>query len=611
MSRLVAMVLLAVVPTVVLAGGLALSGVPARAQDTGGPQHGIAMHGEPLYGPDFTHFAYANPEAPTGGTLIRQPPPWQARAFDSLNPFIVQGRTAPGVRDYHFATLMARAWDEPFSLYGYVADTIETPADRSWVEFQLNPAAQFHDGTPVTVDDVIFSMETLREHGLPSFRRNYGFIETVERVGDLGVRFTLTDEAEYETPMVLALMPILSQAWYTENDVSRPSLEVPLGSGPYRIAGLEAGRQITYERVDDWWAADLPAFRGMYNFDVLRFDIYLDADVAFEAFKVGEYTWRREQNADNWAAQYTFPAVTDGRVTLQEIPHSRPSGMRAFVFNTRRPAFEDRRVRQALLAAFDFEWVNSILLRDQYRRIDSMFANSDLAAENLPSPGELALLEPFRDQLPPELFTEPPALPVSDGSGRNRNNLRTATALLREAGYTVEEGVLVDAAGAPFTFEIMLNNAGDERLGLAYTDMLRRLGIVATVRVVDSAQYRERLATYDYDMILNNWLVTLSPGTEQHFYWSSQSADTEGTRNYAGVRNPAVDALAIAIGNARSREDLRAAVRAFDRVLLWGAYGVPLYYSDVDRIAFWGELRWVEDYVPIYGTVLEAWWMAP
>ncbi len=602
MSRLVAVM--------VLAAGLVVPGV-AAAQETGGPRHGIAMHGEPLYGPDFTHFAYADPQAPKGGTLVRLPPPWQARAFDSLNPFIVQGRTAPAVRDYHFATLMARAWDEPFSLYGYVAETIETPPERDWVEFQLNPAARFHDGTPITVDDVIFSMETLREYGLPSFRRNYGFIHTVQRVGDRGVRFLLTDEAEYETPLVLALMPILSQTWYTENDITRPSLEVPLGSGPYRIADMEAGRQITYERVEDWWAADLPAFRGLHNFDVLQFDVYLDADVAFEAFKVGEYTWRREQDADNWASQYTFPAATDGRVTMLEVPHDRPSGMRGFVFNTRRAVFEDRRVRQALLAAFDFEWVNGTLLQDQYQRIDSMFANSDLAAEGLPSEGELALLEPFRDQLPPELFTTPLSLPASDGSGRNRTNLRTAAALLEAAGYRVEDGVLVDAAGTPFTFEIMLRSAGDERIALAFTDMLRRLGIVATVRVVDSAQYRERLATYDYDMILNHWLVTLSPGTEQHFYWSSQSAETEGTRNYAGVRDPVVDALAIAIGNARSREDLRAAVRAFDRVLLWGAYSVPLYYSEVDRIAFWGALRRVEDYVPTYGTVVEAWWSAP
>ncbi len=584
---------------------LAATFAGAASAQEGVIAHGIAMHGEPRYAADFTHLDYANPEAPRGGMLVQA----AVGTFDSLNPFIVLGRTAAGVRGYHFASLMARSWDEPFSLYGYVAQSIETPADRSWVAFRLNPDARFHDGTPITVDDVIFSMEALREHGIPGFRRNYARIASVERIGEDGVRFRFNDEADRETPLIIALMPILSRAYYSAHPVDQTTLEIPLGAGPYRITTVDPGRSITYARVEDWWADDLPMFRGLYNFDTLRFDYYRDASISLEAFKSGEYNFRREDNAERWASAYDFPAVASGEVTLLEMPHRRPDGMRAFVFNTRRPHFADPRVRRALAYAFDFEWINRSFLHEQYSRTDSLFVNSELAAQGVPEGDELVLLEPFRGQVPEALFTEPYALPTTDGSGNARANLRIARDMLQEAGWSVEDGVLTEeATGQAFSFEILLRDAADERIALAFADNLRRLGIQATVRTVDIAQYGARTDTYDFDMIVHHWRVTLSPGAEQNLYWGSTSATIEGTRNYAGVEDPVVDALIGALEDARDRDALVAAARALDRVLLWGHYVVPLYHNTTDRIAFWGDLRWVEDADPLYGLVVESFW---
>lgn len=580
--------------------------LPALADGTG-PSHGIAMHGEPLYPADFDHLSYADPDAPRGGTLVQA----ATGTFDSLNPFIVIGRTAAGVRAYHFASLMERSWDEPFSLYGYVARSIETPADRSWVAFRLNPDARFHDGTPITVDDVQFTMETLREHGTPGFRRNYDRIASVERIGDDGIRFTLNDEADRETPMIIALMPVLSRAYYTQHPIDRTSLDIPLGSGPYRISAVDPGRSIAFSRVEDWWADDLPVFRGMHNFTTLRFDYYRDTAIAIEAFKSGEYNFRRETSAEAWATDYDFPAARRGDVTLLEWPHHRPEGMSGFVFNSRRALFADPRVRRALIYAFDFEWINRTLLYGRYRRADSYFANSDLASHGLPEGAELALLEPLRDIVPAAAFTEPYTVPATDGSGRARDNLRTARDLLQDAGWTIDRGTLVDGDGRPFAFEILLNDPSDERIALAYADTLQRLGIQASVRTVDTAQYTARTATFDFDMIRFRWPVTLSPGAEQNLYWGSGSAATEGSRNYAGVEDAAVDALIGALEDARDRDALVAAARALDRVLLWGNYVVPLYYDTVDRIAFWGDLDWVRDADPLYGLVVESMWQVP
>jgi microcin C transport system substrate-binding protein len=590
-----------------IAAGLLAGGAQAGAAAQE-PSHAMAMHGAPAYAEGFDHFSYANPDAPEGGVLSRAVP----GSFDSLNPFIVAGRAAVGVRYYHFPSLMARSWDEPFSLYGYVAERVDLPPHRRWVTFHLHPEARFHDGTPITVDDVIFTMETLREVGLPSFRRNYGRIAGVERVGERGVRFRLTEEADRETPMILGLMPVLSRAYHRAHPLDRAGLDIPLGGGPYRIAEVEPGRRIVYERVEDWWAADLPAFRGQYNFDRLRFDYYRDDDVALEAFRAGAYVFRRESEAERWATDYDFPAVDAGEVTLLTLGHGRPSGLRGFVFNTRRAPFDDRRVRAALAHAFDFEWVNARLLQGQYERISGMFTNSPLAPRGLPGPAELELLEPFRATLPDEVFGPAFRPPSTDGPGGLRRNLRTARRLLAEAGWRVREGVLVHGdTGVPLAFEIVLRQASDERIALAYADTLARLGVRASVRTVDSAQYTERMHTYDFDVTINFWNVTLSPGAEQDYYWGSRSAGIEGTRNLPGVRLPAVDGLIGALEDALTYEDLTAAARALDRVLMWGYYVVPLHYLDRDLVAHWGDLRRVEGADPLYGTVVEAWWQAP
>ncbi len=568
-------------------------------------RHALAMHGAPLYPPGFDHLAYANPQAPKGGTLTRAVP----GSFDSLNPFIVRGQVAAGVRPYHFASLLARSWDEPFTLYGYVAETVAVPADRSSVTFTLNPAARFHDGTPITVDDVIFTMETLRENGLPSFRRNYDRISAVERTGVRGVRFVFDDSADRETPMILGLMPILSREYHASRAFDRTTLEPPLGSGPYRIAEVEPGRRISFSRVRNWWAADLPFFRGLFNFDTMRFDYYRDSDVALEAFKTGAYNFRREGSAETWVTDYEGPDIQAGLIAMVELPHGRPSGLHGFVFNTRRPVFADRRVRRALGLAFDFEWVNRTLLYGQYRRITGMFTNSPLAPTGPPQGEELAMLAPFRDTLPDQVFGPPFAPPETDGSGRNRTQLRQARELLAEAGWTVRDGALVNTiTGAPFAFEILLRDLSQERLALAFAGNLHRLGISPSIRTVDSAQYANRTDRYDFDMTITFWNVTLSPGAEQDFYWGSRSAGIPGTRNLAGVREPAIDALIDRLEDAADYETLRAAAAALDRVIMHGHYVIPLHFLDRDLIAYRGDLQRVEGYRPLYGTVVEAWW---
>jgi microcin C transport system substrate-binding protein len=591
-----------------LAGAAAFGALPLvarRARAQAAPAHGIAMHTALKYGPDFVHLEYANPDAPKGGALREA----AVGSFDSLNPFIVSGNKAAKVGDYLHARMLTRVWDEPFSLYGYVAEAVEMPDDRRSVSFWLNPKAAFHDGSPITVDDVIFTMETLREKGIPSARRAYGNIASADRIEDRGVRFNFVEGATREAPMLMGLMAVLSRAWFTANPLDQATLEPPLGSGPYKIAAIDAGRSISYQRVADWWAADLPAMRGLYNFDTLQYDYFRDATVALEAFKAGDETFRREDSAETWVSgAYDSPAVSDGRITMISLPQFRAQGMTGFAMNMRRPMFADERVRRAMILAFDFEWINKTLLAGQYKRIDSYFANSNLAARGTPEGAELALLEPFRDQLPPALFTTAPSLPSTDGSGRNRENLRAAQALLAEAGWVVSDGALQDASGAPFTFEIMLNTDKYQRIALAYVDQLQRLGARVSVRVVDSAQYVARQDGFDFDMIADTRGVTMSPGTEQALYWSSAMAGTPGSRNYVGLASPAVDSLIDDVANARNGDELQAAVHALDRVLLWGSHYVPFYYADRDFFAYWGNLQRVEDVDPLYGTVIESWW---
>ncbi len=566
--------------------------------------HAIAMHGEPKVGP-VSPFDFANPDAPVGGTLHRG----LTGTFDSLNPFIVPGTPAAGLRDYHFPALMYRSWDEPFTMYPYVAEAIETPADRSFAVFHLNPAARWHDGTPITVEDVLFSMETLREFGTPGFRRTYGRIAAAYRVDTHAVRFDFTEDADRETPLLIALMPLLQRAWWQDRTFNETTLDIPVGAGPYRLASLDPGRRLVYERVDDWWGRTVPSFQGLFNFQTLVFDYYRDGQITLEAFRAGDTNYRFEANADQRSTNLSFPAIERGEATVITVPHGRPAGMSGFVFNTRRALFRDVRVRRALNHAFDFDFVNRTYLESDFRRSTSFFGNSELAATGLPAGRELALLETFRDRLPQALFSEPFALPHPGGS---RADIRAALTLLAEAGWEVRDGILTEVTtGEPFRFEILLRSTGDERIANYLAESLSRLGIVATIRVVDSSQYNERTDTYDFDMIVHIWQVSLSPGAEQNGYWSSQAAGNNGTRNYAGVRDPVADALIDGIGQAATRDELVAHVRALDRVLQWGWYVIPRYYIGTDNIGYWGPMGYA-DHDPLYGMIatVDAWWWA-
>ena len=586
----------------VLAAGLLAGGSPPAAAEG---RHGIAMHGSPKYGAGFAHFDYANPEAPKGGELRRA----LTGTFDSLNPFIIKGVRAYG-RHLTFETLLRRAWDEPFSLYGLVAESIEVPDDRSSVTFTLRPEARFHDGSPITVDDVVFSWETLKELGRPNHRLYYRQARRVERPGPRSVRFVFDPESpDRELAMLMGLMPILSKAYYESVAFEETTLEPPLGSGPYRIESVDPGRSIVYRRDPDWWGRDLAVNRGQYNFDRIRYEYYRDADVMMEAFKAGEYDFRSEPSAARLATGYDFPAVADGRVRVESLAHGRPSGMHAFVFNTRREIFADRAVREALAHAFDFEWINRTLLHGAYVRTRSIFDNSELGARGVPEGGELALLEPFRGRLPAELFAQPYA-PPGDG-GNVRANLRKARRLLAGAGWEVRDGELRRASdGLPMAFEILLVRPGNEKIALGYARNLERLGVEARVRTVDTAQYQNRRNVYDFDMLIYRWGMSLSPGNEQAFYWGSSAAAEDGTRNYPGVRDPVVDSLIKRMTNVRAREDFVDTIRAMDRVLLWGHYFVPLYHRNDDHVAYWDKFGRPE-VTPLYGVVVEAWWEDP
>ncbi len=575
------------------------------ARPMAAPAHGIAMHGQPKYAPGFAHLDYVNPDAPEGGEMRRA----STGTFDNLNPFIIKGVVAHG-RHLVFESLLKRTWDEPFSLYGLIAESIDVPDDRSSIAFTLRPEARFHDGSPITVDDVIFSWETLKEQGRPNHRLYYNKVVEIERPDARTVRFVFdAEEPDRELPLILGLMPILSKAYYSSVTFDETTLTPPLGSGPYRIERVDAGRGIVYRRDPDYWGRDLPINRGQHNIDRISYDYYRDDEVMLEAFRAGEYDLRLERSATRWATGYDFPAVEDGRVRLEQLPHGRPSGMFALAYNTRRPVFAERAVRYALSLAFDFEWVNRALLQGAYVRTNAIFDNSELGFRGLPKSGELALLEPHRDRLPPELFDTPYHAPAVEGG--LRRNLAQARRLLAEAGWRVEDGVLRrEADGLPLAFEILLVNPGNEKIALAFARNLERLGVQAKVRTVDTAQYQYRRNVYDFDMLIYRWGMSLSPGNEQAFYWGADAADQEGTRNYPGIRDPVVDELIARMTQARERGDFADAVRAMDRVLMWGHYMVPLYHLNDDRYAYWDKFGRPEA-IPVYGTVLDTWWVDP
>jgi microcin C transport system substrate-binding protein len=585
---------------------LALCGILATALATGAPVHGIALHGQPKYGPDFPHFDYVNPDAPQGG---------EARlaaigSFDTFNPFNIQGQAAAGIGQL-FESLMTNSADEPFSEYGLIAESVEIAEDRGSVIFNLRPEAKFHDGSPITADDVRFSFETLKTQGSPFFRFYYANVAAVEKLGERRVKFTFGAGDNRELPLIMGQMPILSKKYWEDREFGVTTLEPPVGSGPYRIERFEPGRFIVYQRDTDYWGKDLPVNRGLYNFGRLRYDYYRDVTVALEAFKAGAYDLRAENVAKQWATGYDFPALTRGLVKKETFANQLPSGMQGFVYNLRRPLFQDPRVRQALAHAFDFEWSNRNLFHDQYIRTRSFFDNSELAARGLPSPEERAILEPLREQLPPEVFTSVYEPPNAADSGQLRANMKQALQLLEEAGWVFRDRKLVNAeTGAPFRFELLINEPTWERIGLPFARNLERLGIEMSVRTVDSAQYENRVRDFDFDMVVHVWGQSLSPGNEQREFWSSVAADQPGSRNLAGLKNPAIDRLVDLVIAAPDRASLVTRVQALDRALQWHFVVIPHWHIPYARIAYWDKFGY-PSVIPLQGVQLNAWWIDP
>ena len=565
--------------------------------------HGIAMHGTPKYSSNFTHLDYVNPNAPKGGTVKFG----SYGSFDNLNRVAFKGSKAAGL-GYVNDTLMRRVWDEAFSLYGLIAEKVELPEDRSSITFYLNSNATFHDGSPITRDDVLFSLETFQTKGTPNQKKTYGKVIKTELIGKNGIKMIFENNEDKELPLIIAgFLPIIPKKFYENLDVTKTFLEIPLGSGPYQVDSLDPGRQIKYKRVKDYWAKDLPVNKGLYNFDSIIYDYYKDSNVLVEAFKVGEYDFRREYNVKRWLSEYDFKAVKNGEVILTEMNNDRPVGMNGLVMNTRRDIFNNRNVRLALSYAYDHEWINKTIYQNAYVRTDSYFDNSPLASSGLPSKNELELLNVWKDEIPAEVFTETFTPPITDGSGNDRKNLLKAKEILEKEGWFVENGKLVKD-GKEFKFEFLIVSPSDEKIALAYQSNLKKLGITMDVRTVDSSQYQERLLSYDFDMIKRYWGVSLSPGNEQQFYWGSEVGQKDGSRNYPGINNPAVDALIEKLISAKNREELTTAIHALDRILLWGHYVVPLYHSNKDRIAYWDFFEY-PDKIPLYGIVIESWWI--
>ena len=566
--------------------------------------HGIALYGTPKEPPGFTHFSYVNPDAPKGGRLTMS----AYGSFDSLNPLIVKGVAANGIRDFVIESLMARGLDEPFTLYGLIAETVEMPDDRSSITFHLNPKARFSDGAPITADDVLFSFQLLRDKGRPNHRTYFAKVANAERLSDRDVRFTFDSAGDREIPLILGLMPVLPKHLVNPDTYENTSLEAPIGSGPYRVGKVDPGRSITFERDPNYWGRDLPVNRGRFNFDAIRFDYFRESSVMFEAFKTGQVDLWSEDDPRRWANGYDFPAAKDGRVVKRDFDIGLPAGMTALVFNTRRKVFSDARVREALIYLFDFEWINRTLYAGLYSRTQSYFERSILASPGHPADAtERALLAPFPGAVEPEIMAGTYRFPATDGSGRNRQNQTQAFQLLKEAGYTLESGRLIGPDGRQLSFEILAASTSQEALLLSFARDVERLGIEVKLRVVDSAQYQARLTNYDYDMMQNYWPSSLSPGNEQLFRWSAAAAKTPGTYNFAGVENPAADAMIQAMLAAKTEEEFVSAVRALDRVLLSGDYVIPLFYIPKQWVAYWMRLKQPET-TPLFGYNVESWW---
>lgn len=564
---------------------------PAAAKEI----YGIAMNGEPAYQAGFSHLSYVNPDAPKGGTLKLA----KTGTFNTLNNHIINGTAAEGL-EYLNDKLMQRVWDEPFSLYGLVAEKADIAEDRSSVTFHLNPKARFHDGKPMTSEDVKFSFESYKKNGHPVRRRVYGLVDTVKIIDPQTIYFHFGEGYDRESVMILAMMPVLPKHYWEKTDITKTTLTAPLGSGPYKIKNIDPGRKITYERVTDYWAKDLPINRGLYNFDQISYSYFRDDDIALQAFKANDYDLRREYDITKWKTGY------DGNMkntTMEAIPHGRPEGLKSFVFNTRKAKFADRRVREAISLMFNGAWINKNFFYGELHRINSLYPNSELATQDVLSADEQAALEPFKETLPAEAMEKPYRAPETSG----RDEQKKAMALLKDAGWIYRNQKLLDAAGNPFTFEILLDSTNDEKIALFFARSLQKIGITATVRTVDSSQFVGRLESFDFDMVTFRWINSLSPGNEQLNYWGSAAAEMNGSRNYAGIRNKAVDTIADSIARSGTRAELVGRTRALDRIISWDYDLIPWFYLGRDLTAYRDKLQRPQT-VPVYGIVLESWW---
>lgn len=589
--------------------GLAIALCFAATSTVAEPQHGIAMYGDPALPPDFVSLPYTNPDAPKGGRIVTG----ETGGFDSLNPHILKGTTPWQLRYLSYESLMGRSWDEPFTLYGLLAESIEVGPNREWAEFTLRSEAAFSDGSPVTVEDVMWSYETLGTIGHPRYHGTWNQVASMEQTGPRSLRFTFS-EPNRELALLIGMRPILKKAQWADKAFGDSGLDtIPIATSPYVIDDFEAGRFVSLRRNPDYWGRDLPFMAGQANLDEIRMEFYGDGSVMFEAFKAGQLTAMREFNVEKWDTQYGFPAVSQGDVVKSVIPHQRPSGITGFVMNTRSKIFADWRVRDAMLHAFNFEYVNETMTGSQQPRITSYFSNSVLAMDHGPATGRVQeFLQPFADDLLPGAL-EGYSLPEGDGSERNRRNISRAMDLLTEAGWTVQEGMMKDADGKPFTFDILLQQAGGEEQAIIdiFARSLKRLGITPQITVVDSAQYNERTNTYDFDMTYMRRGLSLSPGNEQRLYWGSKEADAPGGRNLMGMTSAAADAMIDRLLTSESREDFLAAAKALDRVLTTGRYVIPIYQWNISRIAHVKELNFPEN-IPMYGDWIgwnpDVWW---
>ena len=568
--------------------------------------HAIAMHGEPKYDQNFISVEYVSNNAEKGGNIVRS----AIGTYDTFNPFTLKGTSAAGI-GLLYESLTVGSSDEAFTEYGLLAKSIEWPDDRSWVTFTLRDEAKWHDGKKITSDDVVWTFNTLMEKGHPFYKYYYGDVSEVIKISENKVKFEFSTNTNKELVLIVGQLPVLPKHYWENKNFEETTLDVPIGSGPYKVKSFDAGRSITYELDMDYWGFEnniVPIKVGKDNMGSIRYDYYKDRGVEREAFKSGEIDFFSENTSKEWATGYDIDAVTEGLIKKELIPHENPQGMQAFAFNTRKDIFADKRVRKALSFAFDFEWTNKNLFYGAYKRTDSFFENSELASSGLPSQAELAYLNPYIDQLPKEIFNEEYSNPKTDGSGFIRNELQEATKLLQEAGWKLRDGKLENSNGEPFEFEILLVSPAFERIVLPFIDNLEKLGINASLRTIDSSQYQKRIESFDFDMVVFTFSQSLSPGNEQRNFWSSGAADTNGSRNIIGIKNNVVDLLIENLINAKDREDLITISRALDRVLLWNYYVIPQWHISAYRVLYWDMFDQPKQ-KPKYSLGFDTWWV--